>query len=118
MERRSRLTGLEKGILGITQKTKHFFYHEGRFNYFRLILTIAILYLVYALILLGYQRVLYAMEIHKTEQYIRKMEQENQKLRSQLDYLNTSSGLEETVRQKLGYVKPGETAVQFVEPGK
>lgn len=116
--RKSRITGVEKGILGISQKIGEFFHPEGKFDYFRLILVIAIIYLLYAILLLGYQRLLYAMEIHKTEQFIREVERENEKMQSQINYLNTPQGTEQTVREKLGLVKPGESAVQLVDPGK
>src|SRR5579885_3324209 len=45
------------------------------------------------------------------EQKISELKQENQRLRANIDYLQTDAAIEKLAREELGWTKPGDTAV-------
>jgi cell division protein FtsB len=55
-------------------------------------------------------------QVSTATQRLASLEAENQSLQSDLDALNTDEEVEKLAREKLGYVRPGETAYVVLDP--
>lgn len=75
---------------------------------------------VFALVALSFGRVViaeYRLQSQKQalESDVSQLKQQNQQLRSEIDYLNTDPAIEQLAREELGWTKPGDTAVIVLE---
>lgn len=69
-----------------------------------------------ALIALSFSRVLVAeyrldLQKHALQNDVARLRDQNQQLRSEIEYLRTDAAIEKLAREELGWTKPGETAV-------
>jgi cell division protein FtsB len=55
-------------------------------------------------------------QVSTATQRLASLESENESLQSDLDALNTDEEIEKLAREKLGYVRPGETAYVVLDP--
>jgi len=83
-----------------------------------LVLTILLLYLVISFSLQFNK--LYAMqgELRQVQKQMAELQIKNAQLRDQLKLVQSDAYIEQMAREKLGLVKPGESRIITVEPGK
>jgi cell division protein FtsB len=55
-------------------------------------------------------------QVNSAEQQLASLESENSQLQADVDALNTEEEIERLARDKLGYVRPGETAYVVLDP--
>lgn len=82
------------------------------------LILVMILFIYFAYIAVGQQKVLYSkdIEMKKVQSKIDEEKKENEKLKKEKDLLNSDEYVEKTAREKLGMVKQGERV--YVDIGK
>ncbi len=79
-------------------------------------IVIVVLVVVLGVVMLSFARILiveYQLNLQKQslETDIAELRQQNEQLRSEIDYLQSDAAIERLAREELGWTKPGETAV-------
>lgn len=83
-------------------------------------LAIAVVVVVLGLVTVSFARILiveYQLNLQKQvlESEVAELQQQNERLRSQIDYLQSDAAIEKLAREELGWTKPGESAVIVIE---
>jgi cell division protein FtsL len=92
-----------------------------RFSRNKLPALVIIILLLYLIISFSLQfNKLYAMqgELRQVQKQVAELQINNAQLRDQLKLVQSDSYIEQMAREKLGLVKPGESRIITVEPGK